>query len=158
MRRLISGAGLDLKDCFFTNACPCMHNSTSSTLGELISEWLINSNLMRDCTRFFLETCAALQPSMIVTLGPGPAAFLAAVWRRDLKPWSRNTIEGIDSLPFGSVQIESLPYRTVCASVVHPCYQHCNAKHRKVPYRHAEGEVLLIKEADGERKVLLRSY
>jgi hypothetical protein len=158
MRRLFNGAELDLTDFFFTNAWPCLHVSTRNTLGELISQWLANPSLMRECAKFFARTCADLKPSMIVALGPGPAAFVATVWPRQLKQWVSNNIEGMDSLPIGVVQIEGVTHRTVCTAVVHPCYQHINAKHRKVPYQFAAGEIQLIKEADSQRKILLRGF
>lgn len=153
---VIQWSGADLTDCFFTNAWPCLHISTRNTLGELISQWLANPNLMRECAKFFARTCADLKPSMIVALGPGPAAFIATVWPRQLKQWKSNNIKGIDSLPIGVVQIEGVTHRTVCTSVVHPCYQHINAKHRKVPYQYAAGEIQLVKEADAQRRLLLR--
>lgn len=158
MRRLFNGADLDLTDCFFTNAWPCLHISASNTLGELISQWLSNPNLMRDCAKFFAKTCTDLKPSMIVALGPGPAAFMASVWPRELKQWSGNSIESMDSLPISVVQIEGVTNRTVCAAVVHPCYQHINAKRRKTPYQYAAGEIQLIKDADAKRKLLLNVF
>jgi hypothetical protein len=158
MRRLFNGAELDLTDCFFTNAWPCLHAGTSNTLGELISQWLANPSLMRECAKFFAKTCVDLKPSMIVALGPGPAAFMATVWPRELKQWMSNNIEGMDSLPIGVVQIEGVPHRIVCTAVVHPCYQHINAKHRRPPYQYAAGEIQLVRQADAQRKLLLRGF
>jgi len=157
MRRLLDRAEVNLNDCFFTNAWPCLHMGTSNTLGELISQWLANSSLMHECRNFFLATCVVMKPSMILALGPGPAAFLASVWPNELKQWMGNNIEAIDSLPIGVVKIEGVTHRTVCTSVVHPCYQHINAKHRKPPYRLAEGEAQLVREADCQRKLLFAS-
>jgi hypothetical protein len=156
MRRLLDGAAVDLRECFFTNAWPCMHASTSNTLGELIEQWLANTALMRECSDFFLKTCADIKPSMIVALGQGPAAFLANTWSRELMRWSGNNIAAMDSLPIGIVQIEGVTYQTVCTAVVHPCYQHINAKHRKAPYQYPAGEIKLLREADVLRKSLLR--
>jgi hypothetical protein len=158
MRELFDGAELDLTDCFFTNAWPCLHAGTSNTLGKLIKKWLANPSLMHECAKFFAKTCADLKPSMIVALGPGPAAFVANVWPRELKQWMGNNIKSMDSLPIGVVQIEGVTHRTVCTAVVHPCYQHINAKHRKVPYRDAAGEMQLVKEADDKRKLLLHGF
>jgi hypothetical protein len=158
MRRLLDGAEVNLADCFFTNAWPCLHTGRGNRLGKLISQWLANPTLMHECRTFFLLTCANMKPSMIVALGPGPAAFLASTWPHELKQWMDNNIEGMDSLPIGVVQMEGVAHRTVCTAVVHPCYQHINAKHRRVPYRYASGEMQLLKEADAQRKLLFCGF
>jgi len=147
LRRLLAGAGVDPRECFFTNAWPCLHEGESNTLGDLMKDWLANASLMKNCSKFFARTCADMKPSLIVALGPGPAAFMANTWPRELVGWRVNNIGGMDSTPFESVQIEGVSHRTVCTAVVHPCYQHINAKRRRSPYQNAEGEIQLIKEA-----------
>jgi hypothetical protein len=156
MRRLLDGAGLDLRECFFTNAWPCLHEGTSNTLGDLMKEWLANAALMRECSKAFSKTCADMTPSLIVALGPGPAAFVANTWPRELGRWTSNSIDGMDGMPLGTVQIDGAKHKTVCTAVVHPCYQHINAKHRKAPYQHGSGEVQLLKDADALRRSLFQ--
>lgn len=147
LRRLLDESEIDLRACFFSNVWPCLHEGTTNTLGALMKNWLANPALMAICSQFLTGTCAAMQPSLIVALGPGPAAFLGTVWPRELGPWQRNSIAAIDALPLASIQLEGVSHKTVCVALVHPCYQHINAKRRKQPYQNAEGEVRLIKEA-----------
>jgi uracil-DNA glycosylase len=156
LRRLLGGAEIDLRNCFFTNAWPCLHEGRSNTVNKLIPGWLANAELMGHCAKFFARTCADMKPSLIVALGPGPAAFLASTWQQELDAWSSNAIGGIDRLPIGIVQLEGVEHKTVCIAVVHPSYQHINAKLRRPPYQNAEGEILLLKKAHELSRAALR--
>ena len=111
---------------------------------------------MKECAKFFVRTCADIKPSLIVALGPGPAAFLAKIWLKELNAWNSNTIRGMDNLPIGTVQMEDVDHKTVCMAIVHPSYQRLNAKLRRPPYQNADGEIRLLKEAHKRRQVLLR--
>ena len=154
LRDLLEEAGVDKRNCFFTNAWPCLHEGKSNKAHHLIPGWLRNVELMRDCTDFFAEVCAEMEPSLILALGPGPAKFLFTIWKQELSAWKANKIKGMDILPIGIVQIPSMGHQTVCTAVVHPCYQNRNSKLRKPPYQHPEGEVQLLKEADARRKAI----
>lgn len=155
LRASLNGAQIDLRKCFFTNARPCLHAGPRNTVNDLIPDWLRNADLMRHCTQFFAMTCSVVEPSLIVALGPGPAAFLASVIKSELKPWESNTIAGMDRLPINTIQLEEVEHRTVCVAIVHPCYQRLNAKLRARPYQNIEGEILLLKEAHELRKAML---
>jgi uracil-DNA glycosylase len=156
LRRLLGEAEIDPRECFFTNAWPCLHDGPGNTVNKLIPKWLQNAELMKHCTKLFVRTCAEIKPSLIVALGPGPSAFLADTWRKELDAWGANTIGGIDRLPIGTVQLENVDHKTVCVAVVHPSYQHINAKLRRPPYQNADGEIELLKEAHERRQAALR--
>jgi hypothetical protein len=145
---LLRDSGIDRHQSFFTNAWPCLHEGESAVVTKLIPLWLKDDQLMLECTEFFRFTYAAMQPRLIVALGPGPAAFLGSVWPSSLGVWRANTITGLNLLPIGMVQHARQGYDTVCTAITHPSGEHYNnARHRKPPYQNREGEVRLLKDA-----------
>jgi hypothetical protein len=53
LRSLLDESGIDLRECFFTNAWPCLHEGTKNTLGDLMKSWLAKPALMTACLQFF---------------------------------------------------------------------------------------------------------
>lgn len=77
---------------------------------------------MEHCAKVFTSTCAIMQPSLVVALGPGPAAFLSRGREQELDAWKSNTIRRIDRLPIKIIQLEGVTHKTVCIALVHPSY------------------------------------
>ena len=155
---LLKEAGIDRDQAFFTNAWPCLHQGKSAVVTKLIPCWLSEAQLMRECVQFFKLTYKAMQPRLIVALGPGPAAFLADVWPSHLGAWKANTISCLDLLPIGRLQQAQEQFDAVCTAITHPSGEHYNnAKHRKPPYQDRKGEILLLRDAYAESEHALNS-
>lgn len=142
---ILDRSGIKREKCFFTNAWPVLHIG-GGNLGP-VGEWLEDFTLIDSCVRFFKDTLAIMQPSLIVALGAGPAAFLSHVWPKDLSPWRAYTIEGLDDLPIAMVDCDG--QTAVCVAITHPSMP--NAWHRRPPYQHRDGEIRLLSEASAKR-------
>ena len=141
LRKILEGSGIDVEECFFTNAWPFLHYGDSN-LGP-VKKWLGDPDLMGSCVRFFEITLAEIMPRMIVALGTGPAAFLGSVWPEQLGQWRGDKISALDDLPMAPVCVENK--EAICVAVTHPSMP--NARHRRPPYRGRVGEVHLLSEA-----------
>ncbi|HEY6249165.1 MAG TPA: uracil-DNA glycosylase family protein [Candidatus Angelobacter sp.] len=134
-------AAIDVTECFFTNAWPLLHLGESNR--GPVRQWLNDPALMASCLPFFEYTLTTMQPSLIVALGTGPAAFLSHIWPKDLSPWRAYSLRGLDDLPMATVRFEQ---RTmICVAVTHPSMR--NARQRRPPYQHRKGEIRLLTEA-----------
>ena len=141
LRKILVGSGIDLEECFFTNAWPFLHHGDSN-LGP-IADWLGDPGLMRACVRFFAITLAEIRPRMIIALGTGPAAFLGSIWPEQLGQWRGYNISALDDLPMAAVSLGNKD--AICVAITHPSMP--NAWRRRPPYQGRIGEVQLLIEA-----------
>jgi len=149
----LSGAGVPIGECFFTNAWPFLHRGEGNLPKGLIPIWLRDENLMTSCKLFFRLTFSRIKPNLIIALGTGPAAFLSQIWPASLSKWGEYSISCLDNLPRATVTDGS--HSAVCVAITHPSMP--NAWQRRPPYQHAEGEILLLKEARIEAKKMKMS-
>ncbi len=131
-----------LRDCFFTNAWPFLHQGASNV--SRIHPWLKDNDVMRSCIDHFTLTMAKVQPMLIVALGTGPAAFLSHVWPEHLVAWRGHRWSNINELPIAEFAVDHR--RLVCITTSHPC-RPTNAQFRTEPYRGEAGEARLLAEA-----------
>lgn len=145
LRKILEDSGIDVEECFFTNAWPFLHHGDSN-LARDIANWLGDPGLMSSCVRFFKVTLAEIMPRMIVALGTGPAAFLGSIWPEQLGQWRGYKISALDDLPMAAVSLGNKD--AICVAVTHPSMP--NARHRRPPYQGRIGEVQLLIEAHNQ--------
>ena len=131
-----------LRDCFFTNAWPFLHQGSSNV--SVIHPWLKDKEVMQSCIDHFALTFSAMHPSLLVALGTGPAAFLSHVWPEHLSAWRGHTWQAINDLPIAEFTVDSRS--VVCITTSHPC-RPTNAQFRREPYHGEAGETKLLAEA-----------
>ncbi len=131
-----------LRDCFFTNAWPFLHQGASNV--SVIHPWLRDRQVMQSCITSFLLTFSKTRPTLLIALGTGPAAFLSYVWPDYLGPWRGHKWEYINQLPLAEFAVDNHPI--VCITTSHPC-RPTNANFRAAPYHGALGEAKLLEEA-----------
>ena len=142
LRKIVEDSGIDVEECFFTNAWPFLHHGDSN-LARDIANWLGDPGLMDSCRRFFKVILAEIMPRMIIALGTGPAAFLGSIWPEQIGQWRGYKISALDDLPMAAVSLANKD--AICVAVTHPSMP--NARHRRLPYQDRIGEVKLLHEA-----------
>jgi len=123
LRHILPKSGIDLDECFFTNAWPFLHKGNNNKARP--EKWLNDSELTLACGGFFMATFCRMRPRLIVTLGWGAAEFL-----RRLSPenfghahlgsfsdeWALRTGEAV--FEFRADELGTV--RAVCFSIKHP--------------------------------------
>ncbi len=131
-----------LRDSFFTNAWPFLHQGASNV--SVIHPWLRDQEVLQSCIAYFLLTFTKVQPTLLIALGTGPAAFLSHVWPNYLTPWRGHKWEHINQLPLAEFTPNNRPL--ICITTSHPC-RPTNANFRAAPYRGPAGEAKLLAKA-----------
>jgi hypothetical protein len=142
-RMLAPETKIKLDECFFTNAWPFLHEGASNQTNGLISFWLVDCSLMKNCGRLFKETLSIVQPRLIVALGTGSPAFLAHLWPEELGAWAGNSVASMDQKPIAEISFDGR--RVICTAITHP--SHSNSWRRRPPNQGTEGEIRLLSEA-----------
>ena len=145
LRKILEDSGIDVEECFFTNAWPFLHHGDSN-LARDIANWLGDPGLMDSCVSFFKVTLAKIMPRMIIALGKGPAAFLGSIWPEQIGQWQGYKISALDDLPMAAVRVGDKD--AICVAITHPSMR--NAWRRRPPYQGRIGEVQLLIEAHNQ--------
>jgi len=142
-RMLRPRTGIQLEQCFFTNAWPFLHQGNSNETKGLISAWLVDRTLMNKCLNFFERSVSVIRPKLVVALGTGAPAFLSHLWPDKLRAWRANSIAAIDRLPIEVIDFEGR--HVVCTAITHP--SHSNSWQRRPPFNGVQGEIDIVHQA-----------
>ena len=127
--RLLTDVGVDLKECFFTNAYMGLRAGAKNT-GRFPGA--SNKRYQESCRAFFLQQVAAMKPRLIITLGNWVPAFIAPL-AAELDSWKASrTFTDIDqagSLREGVVFSQETPACSVIA-LTHPRFRQLNVHRR----------------------------
>jgi hypothetical protein len=142
-RVLTPRTGIELNQCFFTNAWPFLHEGTSNETKGLISAWLADDALMKKCLNFFERTLLMMRPKLVIALGTGASAFLSCLWPDKMSAWRGNSVASMDALPIAEAEFSNRCL--VCTAITHP--SHSNSWRRTPPLHGLQGEIDLLRQA-----------
>lgn len=144
---LLSGAGIEPNECFFTNAWVGLKAGGGSNTGELKIPY--DSDFARWSRDFLAEQVRVMKPRVIAALGQWVPPFLARM-TPDLAAWSRAQKfsaldEGDGALRY---PVELAGHRSAVVALVHPSYRprHVGSRRFRTHTGHL-AEVEMMREA-----------
>lgn len=132
---LMSDAGIDKGETFFTNAFMGLRQGPATT-GPFPGR--NDEAFVARCQRFLRAQLATQRPRLILTLGRWVPRLLAPL-SADLDSWSNaNTFAEIDVAPVHKGVRFPSAVRSVVVALVHPSFRHLAVRHRR--YKRLQGD------------------
>ncbi|HEX4146479.1 MAG TPA: hypothetical protein VHY91_23465 [Pirellulales bacterium] len=121
LRPLLRNAGIELKDCFFTNAY--MGLKAEKATGPFVRSR--NRDFVEWCQRFFIRQLDLQRPKAVLALGSHVPKFLGPL-SPQLSQWSKlRTLKRIDEAKLAvirNVSFDALPnHKCAVVCLIHPC-------------------------------------
>lgn len=145
---LFERAGIDPRECFFTNVYMGLRAGRATT-GPFPGA--SDTEFVAHCLSFLADQLAAQRPSLVITLGVNVPPLLAQL-SEDLADWRLETsIKHLDST--GPLRLvggfAALPgFHTTVAALIHPSLRHASIRYRRYKnFSGDEAEVALLKDA-----------
>jgi uracil-DNA glycosylase len=147
---LLSKAGIDPTECFYTNAYMGLRDESSTTnTGKAKGH---TQAFTHACRGFLLRQIGLVRPRLILCLGPAVARFVAGAAPLPTS-WSKGTLKGIDDEKdkaiVRDVRIDcATPVDATFAVLIHPSMRWANVKRRMYGgLTGKDAELLLLRDA-----------
>ncbi len=157
--RLLSEAGIEAGQCFFTNAYMGLR-AGSNTTGKFPGAY--DHGFVERCQSFLAEQIAVQQPRLILTLGNYVPSILATL-SSDIDAWRNSrTLTQLDALGVPLVADvrfrEDYSWNTTVVALTHPSLRPANVGRRRYKeLRGHEAEVAMVRAAINASSIELNS-
>lgn len=145
LKKLVQESGLNIQDCFLTNALFGIRVSDNIT--GTCEGWL-DKNYVEKCRQALALQIEAVQPKAIISLGCDAPRLLRLLFEEiEVSKWHQWTFKKIDSSGASVLEIKGHASVVVSCILVHPSFHHVNVRRRT--FGQVEGhqaEIEMLKE------------